>query len=93
MEPENQDYKGHNIELRVRDVGEIRAFGVEREPELELLIDDEPIGYNQLPDGQYFLHQYAYDWHDNLMDLGRAFIDYQEGTEKIRREAEIGGEK
>jgi hypothetical protein len=88
MEPEHQDYKGHHIELRARDVGELRAPGVEREPELELLIDDKPVRYGQLPDGSYALHEYAYDWSDNLMDLAKRFIDYRDRADKIRREAE-----
>jgi hypothetical protein len=91
MEPERQEYKGHRIELRAP--GEVRAREVEREEELELLIDDEPIRYGRLPDGRYALHEYAYDWQDNLMDLARRFIDYRERADKIRREAESGKEK
>jgi len=84
MEPERQEeYKGHLIELHAREA--LRAREVEREEELELLIDDRPVRYGQLPDGRYFLHEYAYDWRDNLMDLARGFIDYQSGAEEIRR--------
>ncbi|WAK04593.1 hypothetical protein [Methylobacter sp. YRD-M1] len=93
MESEHQDYKGHHIELRTRDVDELRALGVERKPELELLIDDKPVRYGQLPDGSYALHEYAYDWSDNLMDLAKRFIDYRDKTNKIRREAAPNGEK
>lgn len=92
MEPEHQNYKGHHIELRARDAGELRVLGVDREPEFELLIDDEPVHYRQLVDGSYFLQEYAYDWHDNLIDLAKKFIDYRDRAEKIRREAEIGEE-
>jgi hypothetical protein len=89
MEPEHQEYKGHRIELRPReDDVELRADQAEREEELELLIDDEPLRYSQLPDGSYFLHEYAYDWTDNLMDLARKFIDYRDRADEIRREAE-----
>jgi len=87
MKPEHQDYKGHHIELRAPDVGDRGAFGVEREPELELLIDNMPVRYGQLPDGSYALHEYAYDWTDNLVDLAKKFIDYRDKAEKIRREA------
>ena len=92
MEPEQLDYKGHHIELRARNVDELPALGVEREPQLELLIDNEPILYGQLPDGSYALEEYAYDWHDNLIDLAKKFIDYRDRAEKIRREAETGKE-
>jgi hypothetical protein len=84
MEPERQEeYKGHRIELHAREAP--RAREAEREEELELLIDDTPVRYGQLPDGRYFLHEYAYDWRDNLMDLARKFIDYQSRAEEIRR--------
>ena len=101
MEPERQEYKGHRIELRppavdkshTREDNELRAREVEREAEPELLIDDEPIRYGQLPDGRYALQEYAYDWRDNLMDLARRFIDYRERAEDIRRAAESGEEE
>jgi hypothetical protein len=93
MEPERQEYKGHRIELRAREGREEEpAREAEREEELELLIDDQPVRYGQLPDGRYALHEYAYDWRDNLMDLARRFIDYRERAEEIRREAESGEE-
>lgn len=93
MESEHQDYKGHHIELRARDVGELRALGVESESGLELLIDDKPVRYGQLPDGSYALHEYAYDWSDNVMDLAKRFIDYRDTANKIRRETAPNGEK
>lgn len=88
MEPEHQVYKDHNIELRARAVGEINALRLEQETEFELLIDNKPVEYGQLPSGQYALHEYAYDPRDNLMDLVRAFIDYKEISEKIWRKTE-----
>ncbi len=93
MEPESLEYKGHRIELRVHN--DNMLFGREdddlrgREVESELLIDNAPIQYGQLSDGQYFLHKYAYDWHENLIDLARSFIDYQSSTDESRREAEL----
>jgi hypothetical protein len=93
MEPERHEYKGHRIELRAREGREeLRAREVEREEELELLIDDEPVRYGQLPDGRYALEQYAYDWTDDLMDLAQRFIDYRERVEELRHEAESGEE-
>ncbi len=92
MEPERHEYKGHRIELRAREGREGRAREAEREEELELLIDDRPVRYGQLPDGRYALEGYAYDWTDDLMDLARRFIDYRERAEELRREAESGEE-
>ena len=73
MQPERQGYEGHRIELR------------EREGQPELLIDNVPVRYGQLPNGLYFLHGYAYDWRDNLLDLARRFIDYRRRAAEIRR--------
>lgn len=88
MEPERQEYKGHRIELRAPEADQLAARSTARAAEPELLIDDQPVRYGQLPDGQYALQEYAYDWHDNLMDLAQSFIDYRERTDEIRREAE-----
>jgi hypothetical protein len=92
MEPERQEYKGHRIELRAREAEELRADQAERGENLELLIDDEPVRYGQLPDGSFALEEYAFDWRDDLMDLAQRFIDYRERAEEIRREAESGEE-
>lgn len=78
MKSEHQEYEGHHVELR------------EREGKPELLIDDVPIRYGQLPDGSYFLHKYAYDWTTNLMELAQRFIDHQSRANKIGRERETG---
>jgi hypothetical protein len=97
MEPERQEYKGHTIELRAPEGREeVRARGGRedvgaREEELELLIDNQPVRYGQLPDGRYALEEYAYDWQENLTDLARRFIDYRDKVEQIRREDDSGG--
>jgi len=72
--PESHEYEGHRIEFR------------EREGKRELLIDNKEVRYGQLPNGQYFLHDYAFDWSDNLIEVARRFIKYQERVDKIRRE-------
>ena len=98
MEPERHEYKGHRIELRPREGREeVRAREAERGEDLELrdlelLIDEQPVRFGQLPDGRYALHEYAFDWTDNLMELARRYIDYRERAEEIRREAESGEE-
>jgi len=92
MEPEREEYKGHSIELRLREGLEAAR---EEDPDLqdlELNIDEQPVRYGQLPDGRYALEEYAYDWTDDLMDLARRFIDYRERAEQIQREAESGEE-
>ncbi len=91
MEPINQDYKGHYIELRARE-DDLHAFRAESESKLELFIDNKPVRYGQLPDGSYALQEYAYDSHDNLIDLAKKFVDYQETTEQIKRETSTGEE-
>jgi hypothetical protein len=84
MESERREYKGHRIELLMREGG----FNGEGDEGLELLIDDEPVRYGQLSDGLYFLRDYAYDWTDNLMDLASRLIDYRDTVDEIRRNAE-----
>ncbi len=86
MSQERQDYKGHRIELRTPEPAKAGVLEIEAEaaPETELLIDDQPIRYGQLPDGQYFFHDYAYDWRGDLMDLARGLIDYRERASKSR---------
>jgi hypothetical protein len=91
MEPERQEYKGHTIELRAPEGREELRATEGREEERELLIDNQPVRYGQLPDGRYALKEYAYDWQHNLTDLARKFIDYREKAEQIRREDESGG--
>jgi hypothetical protein len=44
----------------------------------------------QLPDGSYALHEYAYDWDEDLIDLVRRFIDYQDQADAVRREVDSG---
>ena len=85
MQLQHDEYKGHRIELRTPEVDTLAVDEVESEAGPELLIDDKPIRYGQLPDGQYFLHEYAYDWRDNLIDLARGLIDYRTKTTENRR--------
>ena len=92
MEQERREYKGHRIELRAREDREELAGAAEREEKLELLIDDETVRYRQMPDGQYALEEYAYDWTDDLMDLAQRFIDYRDRADEIRRQADSGEE-
>ena len=85
MKPERQDYNGHQIELRARPAREGLSA---QEAGTELLIDGDVVQYMQMPDGSYALSEYAYDPSDNLMDLSKRFIDYQNKGNNIRRKAD-----
>lgn len=74
MKPEHHDYEGRRIALK------------DRQGKRELLIDDQPVRYGQLPNGEYFLHDYAYDWSDNLVEVARRFIKYRQRVDKVRQE-------
>jgi hypothetical protein len=80
MEEAREDYKSHRLELR----------SPEGEPEAQpdLWIDDELVPYGVLPDGSYYLEEYAYDWRDDPVDLARALIDYRAKADEVRRERE-----
>jgi hypothetical protein len=56
---------------------------------LELRIDGEPVDYGRLPDGRYFIHDYAYDWTEDLFDLAERRLDYEAETAKVRRSARV----
>jgi hypothetical protein len=92
MEPERQEYKGHRIELRPREDLEAERQEDPELQDLELHIDEQPVRFEQMPDGRYALEEYAFDRRDDLMDLARRYIDYRERAQEIRREAESGEE-
>jgi len=71
MKHERQDYKGRRIEIR------------SGEDKTELLIDNLPVGYGRLPNGMFFLHNYAYDWTNDLMELARRYVSYRQKVEKV----------
>lgn len=77
MQPRREEYQGHVIELRESSGEAIAPDDVG----LELLIDEVPVSYDQLPDGSYALHSYAYDWTDDLIDLARRYIDHQQRSD------------
>lgn len=84
MEPQRQEYKGRRIELRSSETGTRRQAREKPDAKAELLIDDQSVRYYQLPDGSYALHEYAYDWTTDLIDLARRFIDHQDRAKDIR---------
>lgn len=86
MENEPLEYKGHQIEVRSSQRDDLANVKATRDRKPELLIDEKPVNYGQLPDGMYFLDEYAYDWQDNLIDLAKRFIDYKSNVEKSHHE-------
>ena len=72
MKAQREELKGHVIEVRS---GKESA---------ELLIDNVLVRYGRLPDGSYFLDDYAYDWSDDLVEVARRYIDYRERSAKAR---------
>jgi len=81
MKPEHKEYEGHRIEVR------------EGQDRLELLIDDVPKRYGQLPNGSYFLHEYAFDWSESLTEVAQRFIDHQLRAKEIRRGVASGAKE
>jgi hypothetical protein len=81
MKPEYEDYEGHRIEIR------------SREGKSELLIDNLALPYGRLPNGKYFLNDYAYDWADDLPDLARRFINYRRKVQEVRARGAASKEK
>jgi len=71
MKSERQKYLGRQIEIRDGKHG------------LELFIDNVPMGYGRLPDGQFFLDDYAYDWSDDLVELARRYISYRQRVAEV----------
>jgi hypothetical protein len=80
MNPEYEQYEGHRIEIRGR--GE----------KSELLIDNVPVKHGRLPNGKYFLDDYAFDWTDDLIELARRYVSYRArvATVKAKQAAQKG---
>lgn len=78
-----EEYHGHRIEILSRRPSAREHDASEAEP--VLIIDGKEIAYDRLPDGSYFLRDYAFDWRDNLRDLAQAFVDYRTAADRIRR--------
>lgn len=87
MASETHDYKGHRITLSEPEVG---GQGIAADVPT-LLLDDEPLAYGQLPGGEFFLHDYAYDWVDDLVEVAKRFIDHQERAAGVRERRAAGG--
>jgi hypothetical protein len=71
----SEEYEGHRIDI------------LEREGKPELVIDNVRVGYGRLPNGKFFLDDYAYDWTDDLQELARRYIAYQRRVDEVRAES------
>jgi hypothetical protein len=49
-----------------------------RDGKHELRIDGKQHRFGRLPTGKYFLHDYAYDWHDDLMEVAARYVEHRE---------------
>ena len=89
MASEARSYKGHRIEVvsRRRSDGLQLASVGDGESD-ELRVDDEPVRHGQLPDGRYYLADYAYDWREKLTDVAEGWIDYRQRVDQLRRTLE-----
>jgi hypothetical protein len=72
MKGQVREHAGHSIELK-------RSKG-----RSQLLIDGVPHGFGQLPNGKYYLDDYAYDWSDDLLDVAQRYIDHRRRADEIR---------
>lgn len=75
MKAQTREYAGHRIELK-------RTRG-----QMQLLIDGVSRAYGQLPDGKYYLDDYAYDWSDDLLEVAQRFVDHKRRADEIRAKA------
>ncbi len=86
MEPGRQEYRGHRIELRKRTSNDPQAAP----GDLDLLIDGEPVPYGQLPGGLYALHENAYEWSRDLLDLAKRLTDFRRRNHQMAGKREPG---
>ncbi len=68
-----EEIRGHTVEVS----------GAEERPELH--IDGRRVRYGRLPGGLYFLHEYAYDWSEDLLEVTRRYLDHKARTEELLR--------
>ncbi|ACL65255.1 twin-arginine translocation pathway signal [Anaeromyxobacter dehalogenans 2CP-1] len=72
MASEGHEHEGSHIEIR------------EREGKPELRIDGRRVAHGRLPNGMYFLDDYAFDWTDDLMELARRYVSHRRRAQQIR---------
>lgn len=77
MDSETVEHDGHTIEVRLDD------------SEPVLLVDDEPVRWGRFSgDGKFFLHPYAYDADESLVELARRYVEYRDRVEQRRASGE-----
>jgi hypothetical protein len=85
MQQTSESYRDRRIDVRAPDGAAAQPAG-----DVEVFIDDEPIPYGRLVDGEYFLHENAYDWGDDLGELARRLVDHRERAAEVRRRRDAG---
>lgn len=86
MKPERREHKGHSIEVRAAKATRgAKKKAHKQAHEAELLIDGELVPFGQLPDGSFYLDEYAYDPQVDLMTLATRFVDYRIKADALRR--------
>ena len=75
MQPTTENYQGHEIQVRARPAAHADS---DSPADAELIIDNEAVPYGQLPSGQYYLHETAYEWSEDLLELARRLVDYRQ---------------
>lgn len=75
MEDMAFEYRGHSVSLGVGST-DLKLFHRANDVARPTLrIDDHIVPYGQLPDGQFFLREFAYEWSYSIHTLATAYID------------------
>jgi hypothetical protein len=82
---DEREYLGHTYEITPAESADAGAGG-------EVRIDGERHAYGRLPDGSYFISDYAYDWQGDVEAVVRRYIETQAGSEGPGRADEGPGE-
>ncbi|MFN7971311.1 MAG: twin-arginine translocation pathway signal protein [Acidobacteriota bacterium] len=65
MKPERCEHKDSQIDIALR------------EGKYELRIDGKLMRWGLLPGGLYYLHDFAYDWHPELIKVAQRYVEHR----------------
>ena len=91
MNSEKHEYKGHHIELRSPEP-ELEILESSQPLPPELFIDGKTVLYGRFPGGLYAIHENAFEWGEELLDVARKFIDYREHSINEISDTKLGKE-
>jgi hypothetical protein len=83
MADDYREYNGHRIEVRERTSAPEREGTDSAETAFDLIIDGAPTEYGQLPDGTFYLEEYAYDPAGSLVEVASKYVDYRDRAERV----------